>query len=237
MSLEWWKAFFEIGGVVLLLLTFAFGAGALIVNSRLNALQNAQLRAFDKDLTDAKTELGKQQKRAADAETIASEAKQAASQALADQQEIETNLRKQEERAATAEKALLELKNTLADRALSDKQVITIANKLRSFAGQEYEVTAYWDSKESVGIANRIHAALRQAHWKYLSPDVRHSMFGGVIGVLVWRHPDADESTKKATDSLISALTAEGIEAAPRLQNPVNNPKHNKIALSVGAKR
>jgi hypothetical protein len=33
MSLEGWKALFEIGGVVLLLLTFAFGAGALFVNN------------------------------------------------------------------------------------------------------------------------------------------------------------------------------------------------------------
>ena len=40
MSLEGYKAVFEIGGVVLLLLTFAFGAGALIVNNRLNAIRS-----------------------------------------------------------------------------------------------------------------------------------------------------------------------------------------------------
>jgi hypothetical protein len=46
MSLEGWKAFFEIGGVVLLLVTFGFGAGALIVNNRLNAIQATELRDF-----------------------------------------------------------------------------------------------------------------------------------------------------------------------------------------------
>lgn len=46
MSLEGWKAFFEIGSVVLLLLTFAFAAGALIVNNRLNAIQARELADF-----------------------------------------------------------------------------------------------------------------------------------------------------------------------------------------------
>jgi len=56
MSLEGWKAFLEIGGVVLLALTVVFGASALIVNNRLNAIQAEQLRQFDKALTDAKSE-------------------------------------------------------------------------------------------------------------------------------------------------------------------------------------
>jgi hypothetical protein len=53
MSLESWKSFFEIGGVVLLLLTFVFGAGALIATRRVNEIQAGQLREFDKELTAA----------------------------------------------------------------------------------------------------------------------------------------------------------------------------------------
>jgi hypothetical protein len=68
MSLDAWKSFFDIGGVLLLALTFLFGAGALITSRKINDLQSAKLREFDKDLTDAKTELGKQQERAAKAE-------------------------------------------------------------------------------------------------------------------------------------------------------------------------
>jgi hypothetical protein len=43
MPLEVWKSVFEIGGVMLLALTFIFGAGALIVNNRLNAIQSKEL--------------------------------------------------------------------------------------------------------------------------------------------------------------------------------------------------
>jgi hypothetical protein len=74
MSLEFWKSLFEIGGVILLLLTFIFGSGALFTTSRLNKQQAAKLRAFDRDLTDAKTELGRQQERTAKAEKAASDA-------------------------------------------------------------------------------------------------------------------------------------------------------------------
>ena len=68
MSLEDWKAIFEIGGVVLLFLTFLFGAGALLTSTRINARQAVQLREFEKRLTDAKIELAHQQERAANAE-------------------------------------------------------------------------------------------------------------------------------------------------------------------------
>jgi hypothetical protein len=67
-SLEFWKNLFEIAGVVLLLLTFIAGASVLWFSRKLNDRQAAQLRQFDKDLTDAKTKLGEQQERAAAAE-------------------------------------------------------------------------------------------------------------------------------------------------------------------------
>jgi hypothetical protein len=67
-SLESWKNGFEIAGVVLLLLTFFAGAGALLFSRKVNEVQAERLRQFDKGLTDAKTELGKQQERAANAE-------------------------------------------------------------------------------------------------------------------------------------------------------------------------
>lgn len=72
-SLEFWKNLFEITGVVLLLLTFIAGAGVLWFSRKLNDRQAAQLRQFDKDLTDAKTKLGEQQERAAVAETALKE--------------------------------------------------------------------------------------------------------------------------------------------------------------------
>lgn len=39
MDVEWWKSFFEIGGVVLLFLTFAFGAGFMLTGKKVNERQ------------------------------------------------------------------------------------------------------------------------------------------------------------------------------------------------------
>jgi len=68
MSVESWKAFFDIGTIVLLLLTGVFAAGIFFTGNIINDRQAEQLRHFDKELTSAKIELGKQQERAAIAE-------------------------------------------------------------------------------------------------------------------------------------------------------------------------
>jgi predicted negative regulator of RcsB-dependent stress response len=68
VSLEAWKTFFEIGGVILLFLTFVFGAGVLFTSTRINERQAKQLRQFDSDLTQARTALSVQEERAAKAE-------------------------------------------------------------------------------------------------------------------------------------------------------------------------
>jgi hypothetical protein len=51
------RIFWEIGGLILLSFTVVFAGGALIVNKRLNTEQAAQLRTFDKNLTDAKKQV------------------------------------------------------------------------------------------------------------------------------------------------------------------------------------
>src|SRR5882757_5273287 len=66
-SLEFWKSVFEIAGVALLLFTFIAGAGVVWFSRKLNIIQAQQLREFDRGLTDAKLELGKQQVLASDA--------------------------------------------------------------------------------------------------------------------------------------------------------------------------
>ncbi len=125
----------------------------------------------------------------------------------------------------------------LADRKLTNHQVDVIAEKLKPYHGQEYEVVAYWDSKEAMGIANQVHEALKEANWSFVPLNGYHALFGGIVSIQVWRHPDADEQTTRAADSLVSALRAENLQAELHIQNPTNNPKHNKITLSVGSKR
>lgn len=122
-----------------------------------------------------------------------------------------------------------------APRSLTDRQVEAIANDLKSFSGQEFRMTVYWDSPESVHIADRIYEALDRAHWSYDKPASRSYMLGGIMGVLVWTHPSAGERTKKAANSLLLMLNKEDIEASPREQNP-KNPVENKIDVQIGAK-
>jgi hypothetical protein len=74
MSAENWKTTFEVIGVLLLLLTFLAGAGALYFSNRVNAIKDRELRNFDSELTDAKRELGTQQERTARAQKDASDA-------------------------------------------------------------------------------------------------------------------------------------------------------------------
>jgi hypothetical protein len=71
MPLEWWEAaktVCEGTGVVLILLSFVSGCGALFASRRIDAAQKERLGKFDQDLIAAKTELAKQQQRAALAE-------------------------------------------------------------------------------------------------------------------------------------------------------------------------
>ena len=85
-------------------------------------------------------------------------------------------------------------------------------------------------------MANRINEILQLAKWKYIKPTSWVGLFGGIEGVQVWRHPEADESTREAATSLVAALAKTGVAAVLRLQNPTNNPKHNKIDINVGTK-
>jgi hypothetical protein len=68
MTIESWKSIFDVVALVLLFLTFAVGAGGYITGNIINERQAKQLRQFDADLTGAKTDLAKQQERAAKAE-------------------------------------------------------------------------------------------------------------------------------------------------------------------------
>lgn len=170
-------------------------------------------------------------------EGITAEAEKGIASAKNQAAKAENDLADALKRAASAEKEAADANEKLADRTLSDVQQQAIAEKLVIFAGQEYKVTAYWDSQESLGIANRIHQSLQMARWKYLIPESGSALLGGIVGVQVWHHPDADDSTKRAAQALIDALNSEGISAFDKVENPTNNPKHNFISMNVGSKR
>ena len=141
------------------------------------------------------------------------------------------------QRAANAEQETARLKGELADRTLTDAQVAKLAGELQKFAGQEFEITAYWDSPESLGFANRIYDSLHAALWKYNDAGQKSMLLGGVIGVKVFLHPAANPATQTAADLFIRALNGEGFACRKEFQNPTNNPKHNIISIIVGSKR
>jgi hypothetical protein len=165
------------------------------------------------------------------------QSEQATAVAEANARAAEANARAAEanEKAEQERLARVKIEQRLADRVLTDAQVEAIADKLKPFAGQEYRVTTYWDLKEPLALANRIHQSLTRAGWKYSKPEGATALFSGIGGVQVYVHPDANEVVQAAATALVSALTAEDIETDMRQQNAPNNPDI-KLYVNVGTK-
>jgi hypothetical protein len=228
--------FIERAGLLCFALAVAAELGAYKYGQRNDELAAGVIKSLDDKATDASskaatavTDSGTAVGQAKDAETKSGNAVKSASDAIATARDAHQEADWARDMASKAE-------TTLADRSLTDEQVKTIAGKLSSFMGQPYTVTAYWDSKESMGITNRIHKALQMAGWLYSPEGSKSFLLGGAIGVEVWTHPDTDPSPKLAAASLIDALKVEGIDAIAKEQN-LQNPKTNMISLVVGAKR
>jgi len=157
MSAEGAKAIFDVGAIILLFFTFAFGVGAYFTGNVINKRQGEQLRQFDKSLTDAKTELGRQQERTANAvarvaglETDAANAK--------------SEMARQQTRAADAERALLELQQRLAHRRISKSDHDRLVASLLPFRGSVVRLTKLGDA-EAAQYADDVLAILRDAGW------------------------------------------------------------------------
>ena len=183
MSLEVWKTFFEYGGVILLFLTFVFGAGALITTRRINELQAEKLREFDRELTGAKTQLGKQQEATADAERQSAEAK---------------------ERAESERIARIRLEQQIAARRLSGTQKETLIKLLAPHPDSVAIVSTMLDGEGS-DLADDFDAALGAARWHTMR--IRNhisSGFGVSIGTVAG-------TVLPGTKRLADGLTAIGV--------------------------
>lgn len=200
------------------------------------AQSNRDAAAARKDAELARTQSAATYERAAQAEQHASQENARAAKALEAAEVARKNaegfrlqIAQANERAANAERELARLTQRLADRSLSDEQVRAITLRLLPFSGQ---VVTY-DSKETVGLANNLIAAITLAGWKYIPQN--GVIIGGISGVLVFCHPKADAKAVEAADALVSALNERGIEAAIRLEN-ANNPISNRLEMSIGTK-
>ncbi len=219
-------------------------AGELLADGGIFVLSNKLQIISDQEIGEAKQSAGAAFERAAQTEKEAAEDLKATNVAGHEAEEarqkaegFQLQIAQANERAAEAERETARLKSQLADRTLTDDQLRAIAIKLASYAGQEYEIVAYWDSKESVGIANRIHQALQMARWKYIPPPKTGvALFGGVIGIFVNVHPEADRRVKEAATALVSALNEQAVAAELRDKNDPGHPDQ-RITFSIGSKR
>jgi hypothetical protein len=210
MSLEGWKAFFEVGGVILLFLTFVFGAGALITSNRINAVQDERLREFDKQLTDAQNALTAQKERAANADARVAGLEAEAANAKAAQQGVQLELAKQQEKTATAERALLELQERVQPRHLTTKQKTDIKIALESSPPQNVGVQVFIGTPDGIPFSIEIIEAINSAGWT--ATHKGQSALGGQIRGLALLMADTKHPPPGAK-ALQDALKSAGMDA------------------------
>lgn len=253
MSLEGWKAFFEIGGVVLLLLTFAFGAGALIVNNRLNAIQAKELGDFRIKFEGEQQKTALAQKEAAEAKQIAggfeiaiSSANQRAAEANAKAEEFRLAIAAANERAA---QATLELARLKTPRTLNPEQQKRISGQLKPFAGTQFDIALNVEP-EPQELLPRIENALNAAGWSevdwkggigiaeinFTRKDHPQAGIVAVSGVIIQMHPEQIAELGQAAQALASALNAEGIAARAEGGLGVPNANPKAIHILIGRK-
>jgi hypothetical protein len=206
MSAEFWKSVFDWGTVVLAGLTFVFGGGALITGKILSDRQDEQLRQFDKGLTSAKTELGKQQVLVDKANAVVAALEKDAADAKAE-------MAKQQTRAADAERSLLELQTRLAHRRISPDQQAKMVTALLPYAGSSVTVEKQTEA-ESAPFADDILAVLSRAKW-----NTRLNLVGNRIPPLYGLQCIIDtrsEAGRTLADILRSLPTSKITEAPSR---------------------
>jgi hypothetical protein len=239
MSLEGWRAFFETGGVILLFLTFVFGAGAVLTSKRINEKQAEELRQFSLNLA-------AQQERAAKAEQVAAEAKSTAANAndrtlvletdaanaKATQQRVETDLAKQQERAAKAEKDLLELQQRMKPRQLSIEEASHLKEALKaSQIRGVIEVMCILGDSESKAFAVQLDTILKAAGWE--TTGVNEGIFSPAnptgMGIVV----HSAISAPKYAAALQQSFIAGGVPLAGAENEKI---PEGKVQLLIGIK-
>jgi hypothetical protein len=196
MSIEAWKSVFDWGAVGLILLTFAFGAGALITGNKINKLQESRLRQFDKDLTDAKTALGKQE------ELV---------------EGLKGDNLKLEAKTLSLQKELL--MQGPREKLLSGETRRVLVDSLKSFAGQKIDVrrSAILGSldgisvgsssiaEEASGLAKSLIGVLKDAGWKLPGVPLPSGSQGQGVSVQILDTSSA--ATQQAAKALVKALS------------------------------
>jgi hypothetical protein len=250
MSAELWKSVFDWATVVLIALTVFSGAGALITGGIISRRQDERLRQFDKDLTGARTELGKQQERAANADARVASLEQAAAVAKATQQRVETELEAQKERTAKAQKdasdAALALARFKEPRTIRPERQEGFIAALKPFARQKFALAVFPDP-EPLALARTLDSLAKSAAWQRVPAQIQRA--GGVLvevdgesaasifdsGVAAYIAPDDNESIA-AQHAFCVALASAGIPCETHRTPQLAGKTPRAISISVGKK-
>jgi len=202
------------------------------MKSSLNSVSTC-LKVVDTRRKDALTKAGKAEDSLGKAEDEANKAQTASSNALTLARGARQEADSFKKDIRSAKEAAAEAKEKVADRTLTDGQAVSVAGKINPFAGQRVQIMTYFDASEPMELANRILLALRLAKWQYLPPPEHSILIGGITGVQVFIHPEADQSTKNAAGALAAALNEQGIAATLKFDTGYAK---NQIMINVGAK-
>jgi hypothetical protein len=210
-SLEFWKNLFEIAGVVLLLLTFIAGAGALWFNRKLNAVQSEQVRQFN-------LELGRQKERTAKAEQAASDA----ALALAKFKQWRVLSQTQQAEIAAKVKPFFSTFDVAASNTSEPLTLVTqIEDSLSAAGWKQLDWPAMNSNSQAYSVISRPGRAA-------LGIAIEH-------GVTVQVEQSDKEELLGIAKMLAAALSAEGIDAEAQFMAIKPTNKH-AIHIVVGEK-
>ncbi len=171
MTLDSWNSLFQTLSIVLLFLTFAVGAGAVITSRKIAVREQSRLANAEQGTAEANKKA---------AEAAEGTARAAADAAAANERTVKLELEtaQQRERAAKAERELLEVQERIKPRRLTDLSRAQLIAALRQANPKGLvTVNCVLGDGEGFAFATQIDETLKAAGWP--TTGVNQSVYGG----------------------------------------------------------
>ena len=128
--------------------------------------------------------------------------------------------------------ARVKIEQKIAPRSLSGEQQSKIAETMRPYEGQKYEIITYDDDPESVGLTTMIKQTLQAAGWEALNSNHYIWPYGSIkIAVTI---EFSIKEFKDRAEALANKLEEQGILASARSRQLTG--QKDLIRISVGKK-
>jgi len=200
-SVESLKSLFDVGTVVLLFLTFAFGAGVLITGNIINKRQSEEIKQFKLDLKDKDVKIAEANDRAGAAVERAAKADERASK-------NEKEAARLTKEAEDERMARIQLAASISWRTPDRALIPHLALPLQVFAGQRFTFVTDPSDPERSGVVSWMVILLAAANWRIeptpASPtsELRFQ----ATNIVLWVSPTAPNIVLEAARALVSAL-------------------------------